>query len=74
MQTWKPILTIFGMLAGFGCTHDIEYAKPGGTKEDLQWDRYECIDPSGARMDRPMPGPHELDRCLARKGWRRVDK
>jgi hypothetical protein len=23
-------------------------------------------------MDRPMPGPNELDQCLARKGWRRV--
>ena len=44
-----------------------------GTEDDLHWDRYACIAPAGSRMDRPMPSPNELDRCLAKKGWRRVN-
>ncbi len=54
-----------------GSTRDIEYSKDGATREDLHWDRYQCIAPHGSRMDRPIPGPDELDKCLAEKGWRR---
>ncbi len=70
---WALLLASIGMLALLSCTRDIEYSKDGATPDELYWDRYQCIAPRGARMDRPIPGPNELDQCLAQKGWRRVN-
>ena len=69
----RKLLVSLAVLGFVGCAPEVQYTKPGGTQEELHWDRYECLSPRGARMDRPMPGQQELHRCLARKGWRRVD-
>jgi hypothetical protein len=68
----RKVLVALVALGFVGCIPEVQYTKPGGTQEELHWDLYECISPRGARMDRPMPGQQELDRCLAQKGWRRV--
>jgi hypothetical protein len=73
MLSRRLFLVVLGMLSLLGCTRDIEYAKDGALPEDLYWDRYECIAPPVSRIYQPIPGPKELDRCLVRKGWRRIN-
>lgn len=68
----RQLLFALAVLGFLGCAAEVQYTKPGGTQEELDWDRYECISPRGARMDRPMLDSNQLDRCLAAKGWRRA--
>jgi hypothetical protein len=55
------------MIGATSCAPEVQYTKPGGTLDDLNWDRYERLAPAGSRMDRPLPSPNDRDRCLAKK-------
>ena len=68
----EGLLIIAPVMVNFlGCAPEVRYSKPGATQDDFYWDRYECIAPRGSKMDRPIPGQNELDRCLTKKGWQR---
>ena len=61
----RKLLLALAVLGFLRCAPEVQYTKQGATQEELDWDRYECISPRGARMDRPMPDSNQLDRCLA---------
>lgn len=45
VRSRKFRLIALAILGFVGCAQEIQYTKPGGTQEELHWDRYECISP-----------------------------